>query len=252
MLKLIENTTDGKALFECECGAIKEMIKSNVISGRSKSCGCLRKKPYARKHGHASGGKRTKAYIAWKGLRSRCNNPNNEHADCYIGRGITYCDRWEKFENFLVDMGEPKDKSMSLDRIDNSKGYSKDNCRWASKKVQANNKRNNVLYTFQGKTQGLVTWAKELGISRLALHNRMKRGMSIDEAFSTPLTEVKLYEYEGKLKTLNEWAKEYGISRRTLANRLNQGADMRAALSTKGYLSVNKTKAQKPRELSDV
>lgn len=247
MLELIEDTTHGRAMFKCSCGTIKEMIKSNVFSGRSKSCGCLRKKPYARKHGHSSGGKRTKVYQAWKGMRSRCTNPNNEHADCYIGRGISYCERWEIFENFLADMGEPKDSSMSLDRIDNSKGYSKDNCRWASKVVQANNKRNNVLYTFRGKTQGLEAWSKELGIARLTLYNRITRGASVDEAFSTPLTEVKEYEYEGQMKTLSEWAKEFGIPRRTLGKRLQRGVDMKTALSTSGYLSVNKTKEQKLR-----
>jgi hypothetical protein len=208
MLTFIENSNDKrKALFQCECGNVVEAFKSNVSRGHTSSCGCLRKKvtrERSLKHGQKTNRKPTKTYAAWVNMKGRCENTNRPDADNYVLRGITVCERWDVFENFLADMGEAPEKS-SLDRIDNNKGYYKENCRWATAKEQNLNKRNNVRY-----------------------------------------------EYEGQSKTISEWAEEYGIGRVTLFKRLQRGIDMKTALSTKGYLSMSKTKAQKPRELSDV
>jgi hypothetical protein len=126
---------------------------------------------------------RTKVYVAWKNMRTRCDNEERSDYVNYGGRGIGYVKRWGKFENFLADMGEPP-PNTSLDRIDNDIGYSKANCRWALHKVQANNKRSVIRYTYGGKSLTLTEWAKETGIGRLTLRYRIKVGMPLSIALT--------------------------------------------------------------------
>lgn len=85
----------------------------------------------------------TRTYSSWQAMRYRCSNPNNRNYKRYGGRGITVCDRWNDFVNFLADMGE-RPEGTSIDRINNDKGYYPDNCQWATPKQQANNRRNNI------------------------------------------------------------------------------------------------------------
>lgn len=92
------------------------------------------------RHGHHAGGKKTSTYSIWVGIIRRCLNEKNAAYPRYGGRGITVCDRWRVFTNFLEDMGERPD-GLSLDRIDNSQGYYPENCRWADAKTQSRNRR---------------------------------------------------------------------------------------------------------------
>lgn len=105
-------------------------------------------------------------------MKSRCQNKNNKDWDRYGGRGIKISKRWEKFENFLADMGQPP-PGETLDRIDNNKGYSLKNCRWATRKEQGNNKRNNYLVEFNGETRTISEWAKLKNINPQTLYFRL-------------------------------------------------------------------------------
>ena len=135
---------------KCECGQEVTVIGENLKNGVTHSCGCLKREwmdnfgQRNKTHGQAAfdSGKRTSTYRVWMHMRDRCRNTNNKDYRHYGGRGITVCDEWGSFERFYIDVGD-KPEDMSIDRIDNEKGYYKENCRWATKIQQANNKRTN-------------------------------------------------------------------------------------------------------------
>lgn len=120
---------------QCECGAKAEVRSYSLVSGNTKSCGCLNR-DIITKHGKSISPENR----AWINMKDRCYNPKCISFPNYFSKGITVCDRWlESFENFYEDMGERPSKKHSLDRIDNDKGYSPDNCRWADKSTQKRN-----------------------------------------------------------------------------------------------------------------
>jgi hypothetical protein len=117
----------------------------------------------------------------------RCLTPSDTAYARYGGRGITVCERWRRFENFLSDMGECPE-GLTLDRIDNAGGYAPENCRWADRVTQGRNKSNNRVLEFKGKKQTLAAWAEELSISDRLLTARLNRlGWSVFQALSTPV-----------------------------------------------------------------
>ncbi len=128
---------------KCECGNVFNTLGRHLRSGKD-NCGCTTKEKIGlanTKHGKRN----STEYQAWSSMKFRCLNANGNSYHDYGGRGITICDEWiDSFETFYKDMGDKPDKSFSLDRIDNNKGYSKENCRWASRKAQCHNRSNSV------------------------------------------------------------------------------------------------------------
>lgn len=134
------------------------------------------------------GGKaNTPTYRSWDAMVQRCTNSNHPSYTQYGGSGITVADEWLEFDRFLEDMGERPCPSYTLDRKDNSKGYSRDNCQWVSKKHQGRNRRSNRIIEYQGERRCLAEWAEINGISDGTLWSRLDHGWDIGEALTTPV-----------------------------------------------------------------
>lgn len=184
-------------LCQCSCENKKVVEVSSLNNGTTKSCGCLRNELRSLSvitHGHTrkneKGGHRTSEYATWEAMKARCCNPNDKGWKDYGGRGIVICERWMRFENFFADMGK-RPKGKSINRVNNSLGYYKENCKWSSPKEQQRNTRANVLLTFQGKTQPLIVWTEELKIPMECLRARIKRNWTTERALLTPVSSKK-------------------------------------------------------------
>ena len=177
-----------KWLCICDCGNKREVQGAALRRGATSSCGCWKAEKLTR-HGHArKNGHRTPTYQCWYAMIQRTTNPNVKQFKDYGGRGIAVCDEWRDFANFLADMGE-RPEGMSLDRINNDGGYSKSNCRWASRKEQQLNQRRTRWLTIGGETKPLAVWARESGLYPCLVRNRIvNRGWSHKRAITTPIT----------------------------------------------------------------
>ena len=181
----------GKVLHEClcDCGKHVRVEGSNLTCGITQSCGCLqreRARTANTTHGYASRGEKTRTYKAWRSMKGRCLNPKIKDYHNYGGRGIVICKRWMKFENFLEDMGEVP-KGLTLERMNNEGNYEPSNCKWATRKEQTRNTRQNRFIKFDGKSHILTDWAKIIGIERSTLAARIKKGWSIEESLTIKL-----------------------------------------------------------------
>lgn len=166
----------------CSCGNTKTVRASNLLNGNTRSCGCLCSEVMSkihRKHGMYG----TLTYRCWEGMLKRCRNPNYPAYADYGGRGITVCKQWFSFEGFLMDMGECPE-GLSIERRDNEKGYSPDNCHWATRIEQANNRRSSRLVTYRGTTQTVTMWAREVGLNPGTLFYRLDQGWPVERALT--------------------------------------------------------------------
>lgn len=170
---------------ECKCGTLFKVVEYSLISNNTKSCGCLLSETTAKrftKHGMSPSKKTTGTYSSWHSMIQRCCKKKCKAYKDYGGRGIKVCKKWEKFTGFFKDMGA-KPNGLSLDRIDNQKGYTKSNCRWTTKQQQARNTRRNVKY----KGELAVDASKRLGGGRGMVSTRIKNGWTKQKAFTEPV-----------------------------------------------------------------
>ena len=212
---------------QCECGTVKDVMGVNLVKGTSLSCGCYSKE-VATKHGMLD----SPEYQVWDHMKQRVR-PNYQDSHRYHDRGIGIDPRWEaSFQEFYNDMGQ-KPEGMTLDRIDNDKGYSKENCRWATVLTQARNKSTNLVITFNGKTQTAVEWAEELNINPITFYSRIRKGWTIERAITeTSDDKTLLIEFNGEKKPIKEWSLTLGISLSVIYNRLKAGWTHEKALGT--------------------
>lgn len=180
-LKVIEfkEIKNSNSHWICECllcGSSTIVSRPNLRSGNTTDCGCIKSKKLSSasiKHGKSN----SKTWNSWSCMRRRLRI-GAKHSPIY-GK-IKIQDSWNSFENFLLDMGE-RPEGMTLDRIDNTKGYYKENCRWSTQADQNRNRSTNVILTFDGKSMCATDWATEIGVHRDTIRRRINRGLPIEK-----------------------------------------------------------------------
>ena len=181
--RLIVLSRESGSKWKCLCDCGNEIIASgsNLKSGNTTSCGCYAKECIG-KVNLIHGGSNSSLFSVWADMRSRCTNNNRKCYKYYGGRGIKVCTEWEDFENFrkwsLENGYEP---GLSIDRIDVNGDYCPDNCRWATKEIQANNTRVNVYLTISGETLTAAQWSKKYGLCESTVCWRHRHGWSDEE-----------------------------------------------------------------------
>lgn len=198
VIKRVENSKDRKArwLCKCDCGNLTVTTGKFLRNGSCKSCGCHRKevlKRGAKKNTtHKETG--TRLYDIWRGVKKRCRLKTNANYKYYGARGIDVFEEWyqsyESFRNRSLDNGYKKD--LTIDRIDNAKGYFPDNCRWVDWKTQENNRRNTVYIEYQGEKYPRGILADKLNVSIQALMYRQQNDIPIRDNFKKFIKEEDL------------------------------------------------------------
>ena len=184
-------------LCRCQCGKESTVLAGNLLSGHTKSCGCLQRERATQAHStHAlyfdENGKRNKLNRVFATMRQRCKNPNAKCYKDYGGRGITVCKEWDDYKSFYEwAHSNGYREGLSIDRINNDGNYEPENCRWVPMEVQGNNKRNNLMITLNGETKTVTEWAKLLGISRSVIKGRLRRGLAVEDVLGKYCKEAE-------------------------------------------------------------
>lgn len=226
VIKELERTKRGSTwLCKCDCGGTKIANGRDLRSGHVLSCGCLHKFRHF-KHGMSS----TRPSTIYRNMKKRCDNPNCPDYKNYGGRGITYCDRWKTFEGFWEDMKEGYEPNLTIDRIDNDKGYCKENCRWVTRREQDNNKRTNHYVIYKGQKYTLAQLGRLLKLDAQLILDRLRTGKSLDEAIKPPKQAQKVF-FNGSYITLSDLAHEHGMTYIQLKKRLMRGWTIERAVN---------------------
>lgn len=210
----------------CECGNAKTICRHHLLRGSTVSCGCLRR---TQKVTH--GLRKSPEYKIWQAMKYRCSEKTAVFKN-YAGRGISVCAEWaDDFATFYADMGQRPSAKHTIERKDNNAGYSKSNCEWATRQVQANNKRGNRRISHCGRLLTAAEWSRELGVSQRNIANRLKRGKDTASVLSVIVREPVRIEHAGVSKTVSEWSRDLGIGVRAITKRLQRGESVSSALS---------------------
>lgn len=171
----------------CDCGSEIVITASALKQNRPHSCqSCKSAKMWNTRQSHRES--KSRLYRIYYNMRKRCENENAVNYHNYGARGITVCDEWKSYSNFSTwAKNNGYTDELTLERVNGDKGYSPENCRWATYKEQANNTRQNRYFTFNGETLTLTEWSARLGISKNTISQRLKYGWSVEEALSTPV-----------------------------------------------------------------
>lgn len=201
-IKRVENYKPTGTYWLCKCDCGKETIvkKYDLIHVKIYSCGCYLRK-CARENHVKHDGRYTKLYNIWQSMKQRCENPNAKAYHNYGGRGITVCPEWkgehgfESFSKWAYDTGYDENAERgeyTLDRKDNDKGYSPDNCRWATTEEQNNNRRGVYRITLNGETHSITEWSKITGIERKTIKDRLLKQKLTAEEILTPVNRRRI------------------------------------------------------------
>ena len=227
----------GQLKYECICDCGKKTTAMGEALRRRKilSCGCLQRERASeanKTHGGCCSGENKrgydKLYPIWQGMKDRCFNPNNTEYRHYGGRGITVCDEWldyVNFRNFMLSVGfDPSapSKQCTIERIDVNGNYCPENCTVIPLSEQSNNRTCTVWITANGKTMTITQWTRELGVSESMIIQRIKRGMTPEEAVTLPPTKFVKFTVDGETHTTKEWAQILNIPWNTLRDRMRR------------------------------
>ena len=219
-------------LCRCECGNTVVVAGHHLRSGTVTTCGCV--------HHKSNGMSGSPVYKVWQAMKTRCYSTTCSHYRNYGARGITVSDRWlESFNNFYEDMGDRPFDGATLERKENSKGYSKDNCKWATRHEQMANTRVSRLLTYNGETKCITEWARGIGVDPKTIHYRLKQGWTLNDALNKPATPAaektaKMITFNGETRSITGWARKLGINHASLCERLDSGWPLEKALTAPG------------------
>lgn len=192
VLERAENGKGGKARWRCLCicGNVTVTQRDRLLGGNTKSCGCL-KRECAANLAKIDGRSKERLYNIWYKMKQRCNVPNAVNYANYGGRGIKVCEAWEKdylaFRAWALENGYAD--NLSIDRIENDKGYCPENCRWISNKAQQRNRRNNRHIALDGETLTVAEWAERTGLTETTIRSRLRKGWSVERALTEPVKQ---------------------------------------------------------------
>lgn len=171
----------------CSCGTVREVLSTHLRSGRSQSCGCMRRERL-REAWTTHGMSRSREYESWKQAKQRCHNPNNPQYPEWGGKGITMCPEWRNdFQTFYAHIG-PCPEGLTLDRIDNAGNYEPGNVRWATRKQQIRNRKNTVMLEHAGERLSASDWAERLGVSAGRLKRHVRNGGTLEPFIAKCIT----------------------------------------------------------------
>jgi len=216
----------------CDCGNKTLVSGCNLGNNHTTSCGCAfreiasaMKTKHGESHGIFAPNRASAEYTTWVSMLGRCYNPKNERFSDYGGRGIKVCRRWrESYIAFLADMGRRPSKRHSLDRINNERGYSPKNCRWATMKEQCRNTRRTHLIAYSGLRLSIAEWSERTGMPAGTILKRAQSGWPAAKIFETPVgyREIQV-DFKGEKKSLRAWARHFGLRYGTVWARFRKG-----------------------------